>query len=648
MSVMRDSSKGVDETSKESSFTVPNPLAEELVHGFAEKLNEGKHEEDYDVERIPTKSTVDICATVRDKCDDTFNNLSVNNLQEKSKVSRPKSLFSSARKSLMRTSKPQKQYTNIFPHPLVKSVDLDSPEGSVSSLGIVSNVKMMKGPFGSTPNAVALRRMRMAANRARSLASNSTYHCEVATANGSSATNSGMVTPGWQLNPDAFSYQKKVSLSNRTLYHRSVACQPFGGLQGTLQPRGPVKQMSLPATDDLPARFSGSMGRMAGISNSSLIGSGGDARRGSIICGGESFLRTPLGYGYLNACSCSPSRASCACPPFPSPASRSRSPVAKKQQLRSPQNDIYSLNQQQPPDAVAQKANSAQNLTFATGALPSCIHEEESPPKGSLPAEPDPDEIKVLPTSQRKTPSLRQMSLMRANTAANHHNNSLSRQSYHAPKLKRQVTICEDSISIHDTSFCQTPKHQLSLSSSSRHPSSIFAQSLASSNSVNNLFEDASSSTLSICRLAIQSSSAVAPPLGLNQAQAENAIGSSAFLYPTIVCRKSASACNDNSNNNKCDFNHRRQPQKRNTQVNVISNPQSDYGCMQHQLPFKVSTKVLIRADGCIEHRQISHEEAALSNGKPEEASLPNAKPKVASLYLPRQESSFTKEDIFR
>ena len=62
---------------------------------------------------------------------------------------RPKNLFASARKSL-RKNKVQKQYTiaNMYPTPMFKSMDLDSPDGSFSSMGFVGSALGVNVPYG--------------------------------------------------------------------------------------------------------------------------------------------------------------------------------------------------------------------------------------------------------------------------------------------------------------------------------------------------------------------------------------------------------------------------------------------------------------------------------------------------------------------
>ncbi len=57
------------------------------------------------------------------------------------------------------TSKMRKQYSNLFPCPMVKTLDMDSPEGSLSSLGIVSGLNPHHvGPFASSTSAALARR----------------------------------------------------------------------------------------------------------------------------------------------------------------------------------------------------------------------------------------------------------------------------------------------------------------------------------------------------------------------------------------------------------------------------------------------------------------------------------------------------------
>ncbi len=53
----------------------------------------------------------------------------------------------------------KKQYSNLFPCPMVKTLDMDSPEGSLSSLGIVSGLNPHHvGPFASSTSAALMRR----------------------------------------------------------------------------------------------------------------------------------------------------------------------------------------------------------------------------------------------------------------------------------------------------------------------------------------------------------------------------------------------------------------------------------------------------------------------------------------------------------
>ena len=88
---------------------------------------------------------------------------------------RPKNLFASARKSFRKT-KVQKQYTiaNMYPSPMFKSMDIDSPEGSFSSMGFVGSALGVNVPFASQSsfNAAAARRARM--NRTKSVVSRNT------------------------------------------------------------------------------------------------------------------------------------------------------------------------------------------------------------------------------------------------------------------------------------------------------------------------------------------------------------------------------------------------------------------------------------------------------------------------------------------
>ena len=91
------------------------------------------------------------------------------------KENRPKNLFASARKSFRKT-KVQKQYTiaNMYPSPMFKSMDIDSPEGSFSSMGFVGSALGVNVPFASQSsfNAAAARRARM--NRTKSVVSRNT------------------------------------------------------------------------------------------------------------------------------------------------------------------------------------------------------------------------------------------------------------------------------------------------------------------------------------------------------------------------------------------------------------------------------------------------------------------------------------------
>ena len=64
-----------------------------------------------------------------------------------------------------RRGKLNKQYSNLFPCPMVKTLDLDSPEGSMSSLGIVSGLNYSSVPFASsTSYTLAAARVRGSAS----------------------------------------------------------------------------------------------------------------------------------------------------------------------------------------------------------------------------------------------------------------------------------------------------------------------------------------------------------------------------------------------------------------------------------------------------------------------------------------------------
>lgn len=62
------------------------------------------------------------------------------------------------------------QYSNLFPCPMVKTLDMDSPEGSLSSLGIVSGLNPHHvGPFASNTSAALMRRAGALGAAARSV-----------------------------------------------------------------------------------------------------------------------------------------------------------------------------------------------------------------------------------------------------------------------------------------------------------------------------------------------------------------------------------------------------------------------------------------------------------------------------------------------
>lgn len=67
-------------------------------------------------------------------------------------VSAPKVIFNKNNddESKSARSKPRRQHSNLFPCPLVKTLDLDSPDGSLSSLGIVSGLNHYSVPFASS------------------------------------------------------------------------------------------------------------------------------------------------------------------------------------------------------------------------------------------------------------------------------------------------------------------------------------------------------------------------------------------------------------------------------------------------------------------------------------------------------------------
>ncbi len=90
----------------------------------------------------------------------------VNGKTAGSSAPRPNKFFSSLSPNTKKTSmsgstgrpKPTRQYSNMFPCPLIRSVDLESPEGSVSSLGLVNSA-----PFASMAmTSVHARRARRA------------------------------------------------------------------------------------------------------------------------------------------------------------------------------------------------------------------------------------------------------------------------------------------------------------------------------------------------------------------------------------------------------------------------------------------------------------------------------------------------------
>lgn len=88
-----------------------------------------------------------------------------------SSKTRPK-FFASISPGNKRKTKPQRQHSSMFPCPLIRSVDLESPEGSVSSLGLVST-----GAFASAAvTSVHARRARVAYDRRSRSVQSPTQH----------------------------------------------------------------------------------------------------------------------------------------------------------------------------------------------------------------------------------------------------------------------------------------------------------------------------------------------------------------------------------------------------------------------------------------------------------------------------------------
>ena len=490
--------------------------------------------------------------------------------EKKESTSRPKNLFASARKSFRR-SKVQKQYTiaNMYPTPMFKSMDLDSPDGSFSSMGFVGSALGVNMPFASqsSMNSAANRRARMSHNRTRSVISrngydstmchhssagrlfraNSTRHSAMASydnlqvANGGGgslhspsagllnennlqygvrectgldntryphsmpgSTNilpqnvspSGGHSPRYHsrsptrfrstqrlnrqvtLNPECLSsdtYQRRCSPTNSmrlqtslqmipsSLQSGSAAAEQEPFLSGAKSPpyrqRSIMKQRSLPVNEDHSAPLSQSR----------------------ILKDDQGFLKpenvpfTPSAAGGIikTQASIDSHRSSVSSvsgiPPCTSPGSpNSRSTPGIIRQLsssRSPRSPNMSRQISKLSDHISMIDEEAEDAIEAASTVTSCkpmqpIKVENG---GSNSVTTTECENNILPTSQRITPSLRQLSFMRSTAADNNYrsfgtgvgsayfNSQSSRQnSFSRPfsGLKRQVTICEDTMSI--------------------------------------------------------------------------------------------------------------------------------------------------------------------------------------------------------
>ena len=486
--------------------------------------------------------------------------------KEAASSSRPKNLFASARKSF-RKNKVKKQYTiaNMYPAPMFKSMDLDSPDGSFSSMGFVGSALGVNVPFASQSslNAAAARRARMAHNRAKSVISRNPtdldrrgmYHSsgrlfranstrgnsamasydnlanQAANGGGSlhspsmgllgendlqnyrlggsvgldgldhaqhhsvpgstsalpQASPSPSPSPRYiQRSPPRYKRTRGLNrqvtlnpscLSNNDNYTRR---SPTSRLQSSLQTipsqsgqtmeeviaevkspmrqKSIMKQRSLPVNDEPPFRvLKDDQGflkpnnvpyppRSPGCVAQSSI----DSHRSSISSAGGG--NAPIYPGM---------------PPCTSPGSPNSRPsgiIRQYSATRSPRSPNMSRQISKISDQISMIDEEAEDAIEAAAAA-NAVSSSETNTNGcdnGIDVATNGQEAKILPTSQRATPSFRQLSFMRSTAIDNPHrsfgavgggyfNSQSSRQgsfSHQSSGLKRQVTICEDSMSI--------------------------------------------------------------------------------------------------------------------------------------------------------------------------------------------------------
>ena len=461
---------------------------------------------------------------------------------------RPKNLFASAKKSF-RKNKVQKQYTiaNMYPTPMFKSMDLDSPDGSFSSMGFVGSALGVNVPFASQSslNVAAARRARMAHNRTKSVISRNAeqldrrgmYHSSgrlfranstrtsamssydnlhVANGGGGSlhspstgllgennlqygglggtaglditqhhsvpgSTNilpqtspSGSPSPRYlsrspprnrtrglnrqvTLNPSFLSsndnYQRRSPTSRLPTSLQTIPSQ--SGQDGYIpevkspyqQHKSIMKQRSLPANEEPPSRvFKDDQGYLkpnnVPCPSTGFIQQGSiDSHRSSISSSGNASI---------------PGMQPCTSPG--SPNSRSTGIIRQLSSSRSPRSPNMSRQISKLSDQISMIDEEAEDAIEAAASAIASAETQAVTNGGNNTNE---HEKNILPTSQRRTPTFRQLSFRRTTGIDNNRpgsfgtggyfNSQSSRQgslSRQSPGLKRQVTICEDSMSI--------------------------------------------------------------------------------------------------------------------------------------------------------------------------------------------------------
>ena len=483
--------------------------------------------------------------------------------KEPTSSSRPKNLFASARKSF-RKPKVQKQYTiaNMYPTPMFKSMDLDSPDGSFSSMGFVGSALGVNVPFASQSslNAAAARRARMAHNRTKSVitrnpaeyerrgmyhSSGRLFRTNSTRGNSAMASYDNLANPvangGGSLHSPSMGMLGENDLQNYRLggsigmagldhvQHHSVpgstnvlpqtspspspspryiprspprfprtrglnrqvtlnpSClsnndnytrrSPTSRLQSSLQTipsqSGPsmeeaisevkspmrqksiMKQRSLPVNDEPPCRvFKDDQGFLKPNnvpyhpSTGCVTQSSIDSHRSSISSAGGG--NAPI----------IPGMAPCTSPG--SPNSRPTGIIRQYSASRSPRSPNMSRQISKISDQISMIDEEAEDAIEAAAYAVSSAETNTNGCENGVNTSANAYETNVLPTSQRATPSFRQLSFMRSTALDNTHrsfgaagggyfNSQSSRQgsfSKQSPGLKRQVTICEDSMSI--------------------------------------------------------------------------------------------------------------------------------------------------------------------------------------------------------